>query len=416
MGHDQTYPKRALDRAGYRVSSVAVTEPAADAFGRLRVANPTTLFDSKMLFDKNPLFWDETITDNSGNATSTHDTSDASVSMYVEATDTIIRQTKQRFNYQPGKSQLVVCTGQLSNGGTGVMGRIGAFDANDGLFFELDDTTCSVVKRKATADTSVAQADWNLDKLDGTGPSGVTLDTTKAQIMFFDYEWLGVGRVRFGFYFDGLPVYVHEFDHVNELTSVYMSTPNLPVRYELSSAAGGASATMQHICSSVVSEGGSDLFGVIHAESTEGTAVVGTNADTIYAVIGLRLKGTHLDAIVKPEEVSMMAETADDFEWMLLLNPTVAGTPTFADVTNSACQSYTGASANVVTADSWDLRIAAGFTKNTNQGGSPVALDVQSAFGLGSTIAGTPDELVLAVRPLGAAAEIQGTLSWRELL
>lgn len=87
--------------------------PSIDAFGRMRVADPNTLFDSKMLWDKQPLIWDEEITNGSGNATSTHSVTDSRVRMHVEAGDTIIRQTFMRFNYQPGKSQQAMFTGVI---------------------------------------------------------------------------------------------------------------------------------------------------------------------------------------------------------------------------------------------------------------------------------------------------------------
>ena len=387
----------------------------SDAFGRLRVSEPVLLFDSKLLYDKNVLFWDEVITDNSGNATSTHSTDDASVSMTVEATDSVVRQTKQRFNYQPGKSQQIMLTGLLA-GGTGVKSRIGAFDANDGLFFELDDSTLSVVIRKNTTDTAVAQADWNMDKMDGTGPSGITLDTSKAQLFLTDYEWLSIGRVRFGFIFNGVPAYCHEVTNTNALTTPYTSTPNYPIRYEIASAAGGDTATMRHICSAVTSEGGQQGFGITNNASTAGTHVEADVADTIYAIVGIKLKSTHLDAGVHLEKISIINEKAQDFEWMLLLNPTVAGTFTYANVANSAVQKATGALANAVTADSWDLMLEGGFVKSSNQGGSEAQQVISDALGLGSLIDGTPDEFVLAARPLAADADIQGALTWRELL
>lgn len=394
---------------------VGPVEPVADAFGRFRTSNPETIFDSKQLYDKGTLWWDESITNGSGNAASTHSTANAEVVMHVESGDTIIRQTKQRFNYQPGKSQLVALTGVLPTG-AGVVGRIGVFDADDGLFFQTSGSTLSVVKRKGTTDTPVAQADWNLDKLDGTGISGAKIDLTKTQIFVIDFEWLGVGRVRFGVYVEGKPVYCHEFTHTNTLTSVYMATPNLPIRYQVSSTS--ASADMSHICSTVISEGGSDQFGMLHTRGTGGTHLDANTADTIYALLGMRLKTTHLDATVKPEALSVMAETGTDFEWMLGINPTVAASSafTYTDVPNSAVQVARGATANTISSSTtFTAIIAGGFVKNTVQSGG-ANLSINSPLGLGATIAGTRDQFVLAVRPLAGNADIQGDITWRELL
>jgi hypothetical protein len=139
-------------------------------------------------------------------------------------------------------------------------------------------------------------------------------------------------------------------------------------------------------------------------------------ADTIYALIGVRLKSTHFDTTIWDEAINVMNETAQDFEWMLLLNPTVAGTFTYADVANSALQVAYGVTANTITEDSWDVMFGSGFMKNTNQAGSPVSTVVDTSLRIGSTIAGVPDELVLAVRPLGAGADIQGSITVREIV
>ena len=384
-----------------------------DAFARSRFSQPTTLFDSKQLFDKNPIFWDELVTNNSGNATSTHSTTNASTNMYVEATDTIVRQTKTHWNYQPGKSQLGLFTGNLTtaSGLTGVIARIGLFTETDGLFFQSDSTTLSVTVRKASSNLNVERAYWNGDKMDGTGPSGVTIDATKCRIMFIDYEWLGVGRVRFGFFVDGIPVVCHTVNNFNQLTSVYISTPNLPVRYEISSAAGGSSATLQHICSSVISEGGIDDNGVIHTASTLGTHIDADAADVIYGVIGVRLKSTHLDLMAIPLALSMLCETVNDFyEWMLLMNPTVAGTPTWTAKTNSAMEVAKGATANTITAASWSVHMAGGFGTTS----IPITLPLERALKWGSTIGGVSDQVWLCVRPLQANSNVQGTFTWRE--
>jgi len=384
-----------------------------DAFGRQRVSQPETLFDSKQLYDKAPLVFDESITNTSGNATSTW--GNATVTMHAEAGDTIIRQSKVRMNYQPGKSQLAALTGVLP-AGTGVTARVGLFTATDGLFFERDAGTMGVVVRNDSVDVVVTSDSWNVDRMDGTGPSGVTVNFDKNQIYFIDYEWLGVGQVRYGLFLNGLPWVVHTVSNVNALDLPYLDTPNQPVRYEISVAAGGDPADMKHVCSTVASEGGVQANGVIRTITTGGTPITAAVVGTIYAILGIRLKSTHLDATVLTQSVNLIATTADDFEWLLLLNPTVAGAFTYGNVSNSALQTATGATANTITADSWDVLLSGGFTKNTQQGASSVNATLENALRIGSLIDGTPDEIVLAVRPLGADADMHATLTVRELV
>ena len=79
-----------------------------DAFGRLRISEPFTIFDSKQLHNNQPLFWDDAETSGTGTS-SAHSSARASTTISVSATTAgkRVRQSLQRFNYQPGKSQLV---------------------------------------------------------------------------------------------------------------------------------------------------------------------------------------------------------------------------------------------------------------------------------------------------------------------
>jgi hypothetical protein len=389
-----------------------------DAFDRLRVSNPYTIFDSKQLHDSSPLFFDQSL---GGSATSSHSTNDARTRLSVTASssDFAIRQTKQRFNYQPGKSLLLFGTLQASME-TGITKRIGFFDGtgtnfmtpNNGIWLEVNGTTPAwKIAKNGTTTENVAQSAWNTDPLDGTGPSGLTLDMDGMQIMIIDLEWLGSGRVRVGFMIKGLIRYVHNFDHANNalFPTVYMSTPNLPVRYDIQSDGSGA-GDLDHICSTVMSEGGIEKTGISRAIDTETTHLDANTADTPYVLLALRLKSTHLDITVLPEYMSMISETNDNFRWSLHLNPTYNGSLTYNDVDNSACQYAAGATANDITDQG--IKMDAGYA----QSAATVNRQFQSTLRIGSMIDGTPDELVLAVTPLSANADIQGSLSYRELL
>ena len=391
-----------VEKSRYRDS------PQLDAFGRLRVSNPQTIFDSKLLGDKQEVFWSEQITNLSGNATSTHSTTEAGVVMHVEAGDSIIRQTFMRFNYQPGKSQELFMTAVPGAGQAGVIRRIGLFEGNNGLFFEENGTAIRVVERKGAVDTPVDQSLWNKDIMNGGGPSGIVLNFARVQFFYLDFEWQGTGRVRMGFIIGGTLIVVHEFLHSNIDTSVYISNPNLPLRYEISST--GPAANLIQICVSVASEGGQDPTGIIRSASTNGVHVDANVADTIYAVVGIRLKSGFLFASIESVAISMISETNDDFEWLMFHNPVIAGAFTYSDETNSPVQAARGATANVVTGG---IRLAGGFASIDTQ---QADLPVKSRLRLGAAIDGSRDEHVLCVRPLSANADIQGALIWSELL
>jgi len=391
--------------------------PVIDAFSRLRTSSPFTIVDSKQLHDKQPLFYDESL---GGSATSTHNSTNADVEMAVTASssDFVIRQTKQRFNYQPGKSQLIYFTFRAPDA-AGVTMRVGLFSGTgtnnltplNGIWFENDGGTLSwnIAKNGSTTE-SVTQSNWNEDPMDGTGPSGFTLDTDACQIGLVDIEWLGVGRVRCGVVINGVPHYCHYFYHSNDpsFTSVYMSSPNLPVRYDIQSD-GTSAGQLDHICSTVISEGGVEFTGVLRSVNMGTTHIDANTAGTTYAMIGIRLKAAYLDISVLPEYFSILSITNDNYLWSLSLNPTVAGTFTYADITDSACQYAIGATANTVTG---------GLSIDSGYGSQQIIIDHRFITSLrpGSTIGGTMDELVLCVTPLSANADYLGSFTFRELL
>lgn len=395
--------------------------PDLDAFGRAKMSTTTTLFDSKQLFDNQPLAWDDAET-SGGSTTSSHSVNTASTTIGVGNTTAGVRtrQTMRRFNYQPGKSQLIMMTGVLdkSGGGTGITRFIGPHDDENGLFFKDNEGTYQVGIRTYTSgsavDTVVSQASWNLDTLDGdadaSNPSGITIDFSKTQIFVFDYEWLGVGDVRFGFFIDGHLIWCHVVHHANVDSQVYMSTPNLPLRYSIENDGTGAASTLECICSTVISEGGLEPTGHTFAAGTNGTHVDADSADSTYAVVGIRLDSAELDGQVTPKSVSMINESNQDFQWLIYLNPTVAGTFTYSDVTNSVVESATGATANTI---SGGTILASGFVKSGSQTGQ-ISEQVYGTLKLGSQIDSTADELVLAVKPLAANADIQGSITWLE--
>lgn len=398
--------------------------PAIDAFDRLRTSEPLTLFDSKQLYDKQPLFWDEVT---NGTATSVHSTTNASTTMSVSANnDFVIRQTKRRFNYQPGKSQSILCTLTLGATTANVTKRVGLFNSNtttpfasnyDGYYLEDNGSNVGLVISKNGTPNRVEQGSWNQDNFDGTGPSGINLDWTKSQIFFIDYEWLGVGRVRMGFVIDGILYYAHHFNHANSVTSVYCSTPNHSLRYEIRST--GGSASMQHICSSVSSEGGSEDNGIVRSINTNGTHLDANTENTLYALIGVRLKTTHLDTVVKILNIaSQIHTTSDRLLWEIRFNPTVAGTFTYSDVTNSSLQRALGATTNTVTSGTI---IDSGFVESGGAfsgGAGSTSRGINNALKLGSNIDGTRDTIILCVKPIAGSTDVdvEGSITIRELL
>jgi hypothetical protein len=403
-----------------------------DAFGRFRVSNPETLFDSKNIFndpdldnslENQPLFYDNQETAGSGTSTA-YVPLESSQKLYVSANTigTRIRQTKQRFNYQPGKSLMLIMSFVFGAADVGIKRREGWFDDNNGIYLEDDGGTYSIVQRTNTSGSAVnikiSQANWNIDKLDGSGASGITIDWTKTQLFYCDVEWLGVGRVRVGLIIDGEIIIAHEFYNTNFLDVVYQQTPNLPLRSEISNDGNGGAASLVQICSTVISEGAQNPLGLIRYASTAGTHLDANSENTLYALIGIKLKTAYIGEVIDILNIAIQIHTASHkLEWTLIFNPTIAGTFAFTDQPQSAIQVAKGATANTV---SGGYAIAGGFVESGgNQTGSAgsTAAEIKSALKLGSAINGVTDTIVLCVRPIASSTnvDVEGSITWREL-
>jgi hypothetical protein len=257
---------------------------STDSFGRLRVSDAFTLFDSSHRFSDNDLW--ATATATGGAAVFNANQGLVDLSVTAASGSEVLRETKKVFAYQPGKSLLSLNTFVFSPAKTNLRQRVGYFGSGNGIYLEQSGTQISLVLRSkvsgSVVNTGVLQADWNgEDRLDGTGTSGETLDPSKAQIFWLDLEWLGVGMVRVGFVFDGTIVYCHHFYHSNINSGVYMSSPNLPVRYELSSSSN-ATAALECICACVISEGGQDETGNLYSIDRELNPLTTANNADLY--------------------------------------------------------------------------------------------------------------------------------------
>ena len=388
---------------------------AYDAFGRLRVSNPLTIFDSKNIMSKNNLF-DESLT-GSGTVSYTAVKSTVNLNVTEVSGDKVIRQSKRVMSYQPGKSLLNLNTFVMNTLTANLKQKIGMFDSLNGIFFYADGTTLKIVRRTYTsgspADTEISQSSWNGDKLDGTGASGYTLDPTKATILFMDFEWLGMGSVRVGFVIDGKFIVAHTFKNANDLSTVYMQTANLPIRYEIQTASTLAAGTytLQQVCSTTMIEGGYAPEGIRQMIGTSqiNAGVNLTTVNTYYNIATIRIKSGRPYAVIVPSGLDILNISNNDFEFGLFLN-----------ATPSSAFSYTSYSDNV----EYDLttvdltvtgtRIAGGYL-----GGKTNPFSIGDGFvfanQLGQTISGTSDTLTLAVRTGSANGDVSGLLKWYDL-
>jgi len=410
----------AQNYSGYSIISPAISyanSPNIDAFGRLRVSEPFTLFDSSHRYADNGLW--ATATATSGTATFNSAQGLVDLAVTTASGSEVVRETFKVFSYQPGKSLLVLSTFVMSPAKTNLRQRIGYYGAANGYYLEQNDSTVSFVERTsvsgALVNTPVAQSSWNVDPMNGTGPSGITLDLTKSQILFMDLEWLGVGTVRIGFVINGNFYVCHNFHHANIIASTYITTASLPLRYEITNTGitSGAS-TLKQICSTVLSEGGYELNGSQQAIGipVNTPRTLGTSG-TFYPIISLRLKSTRLDAVVIPSALSILPITTGNYNWQLVGTGATTGGSWVSAGTNSSVEyNITG------TSFAGGKILGSGFFSETNQGGSQVDIlkDALFKFQLErNSLSSTPYELTLIVASDSASDTLVASMDWEEV-
>lgn len=375
---------------------------AIDAFGRQRVSQPFTLFDSVLRHGKNAEVWNETVS----GGTSEHLINESSVKMTVTASGhSILRRTRKRFPYQPGKGMNVLQSFVGSTPQAGLVQELGLFDNNNGIVLRASGTTVQFVVRSFTTgspvETIVNQSEWNID----TAP---WLDFSKTNIFTTDFEWLGVGRVRCGFVLDGEYYYCHEFNHANNLDAVYMTTAVLPLSYAIRATAT-VSGSMKQICSSVASEGGYEPGGAIYVTGRGASNFTAISSETMVAAI--KMASGRTDNVILPAQVdvSIGGNPASNVvaEWRMRLNPTVSGT--WLPALNGR--------GNVETMSSGTF--SGGTVVNTGLVSSRSAIEFHPQrsldLTLGTNAAGESDIVILTVQ-CSSSEDATGLLGWREVL
>lgn len=419
---------KTIFEVGMLSSRLTSSGTATDAFGRLRVSEPLTLFDSFHRYQDNGKF----ITNTSGTANTEYQVNQSVVDLNVGTAsgDRCYRESKRVFAYQPGKSLLIMNTFVMNAQKANLRQRIGYFNSQNGVFLENDGTGNYLVLRTYTSgsvvETRVAQANWNVDKFDGTGvssqsghPDRGTLNITKSNIFWIDVEWLGVGDVRCGFVVDGLMVPAHVFHNDNLNTTTYMTTAILPVRYEIENTGSTASASkMKQICSTVVSEGGYTLEGKARSVSIPITSPKDLpTAGTFTPILSIRLKDSFKDALAVLKDVEFFGVTNNtSYRYKIIIGGALTGaswvsaaadSPIEYDITASAITGGRDAQVGYV-------NVSAGA------GGAAVNLGRETLFAYQlerDPFAVSDNGIILTLAATGAANgnDAVGAMTWEEV-
>jgi hypothetical protein len=402
------------------LSTAAGDTASVDAFGRARTSEPETLFDSSFEYDLQPLFWDTSL---SGGADISHDSDKHVASMTVSGSvaGTAILQTFAYHPYQKGKSQRCIPTFVLGARAAGITRRVGYFDASDGVFFEQTNDGLFLVLRSSTSggveNTRIAQTDWNQDTLGGNGASGISLDETRRQILDIDIEWLGVGRVRYGFNIDGKAVFAHYVNNANAGPAApYMRSGTLPIRYEIVNDGTGEASELIAICAAVFSEGGFEAGrglpftanrGAVAASVAARVPVLSIRPKLTFNSLENRTQITPLDLSIFTTTQSVLVE--------VVYNALLFGTGSFVSADDNSAVEFN----NSFTAISGGFPVQSFYVSTAGTGANargesaspilsklPLTLDIDGA---------NPIPLTIVCTPLAATAAVHAAINWDEV-
>jgi hypothetical protein len=372
-----------------------------DAFGRARVSEPFTVFDSTLRYTKRADQWHET-TIGSGSTNYLINESSIELKTTTASGDTALRRSKRNMPYQPGKSLQIMQSFCGNTPIANLIQEVGYFDDDNGIILRASGTTIQfVIRSKATGSIVEEVADqstWNIDQF-------TSLAFDKTNIFITDLEWLGVGRVRCGFVIDGETKWCHEFNHANEKTAVYMTSATLPLSYRIRNNSVVASgATLKQICCSAMSEGGYEPTGPIYTGGAGITGVKSTTSETLFAAI--RMASGRTDNLILPAQVDAAVDGNAIAKWRLYLNPTVSGVWTAAENGRGNVEVMASGTFSGGTIISTGL-----LSGRSNTAFSP---EGALALSLGKDANGNSDVLMLTIQ-CETAMKATGQLGWREL-
>lgn len=403
-----------------------------NAFGGLRVSSTRLLGEYRYMYGSGASVQFNDLLATSGTITVDYTKNCAYGDVTTATGSRVVRQTKQYHPYIPGTSTKGMMTFKMDTAKANLVQAVGLFDDRDGIFFRMNGLTPEVVIRRDGTDIEVVnQSNWNVDRLDGSmsefNQTGVTADFSKCQILVIDYQWLGVGRVRVGFVTDGSLTYVHQFEHVNRTTEVYINQPSLPIRWEIRNTGTTASASrLMMICGAVYCEGADFETGFSRSISTDGTTTTVTNSTDGQLVLAIRLKNTLVGkqnhSLARLKNWSVFSTNDVQYKIVVLDSAAkIANNPTWASVPGYGWCEYVKNQAMVPgwAADNLYSVIHDGFATGANGAGSGTNV-VSDTENINNAIYQNYDStssqvIAIIAYKLASNSDVKAALQWIEV-
>ena len=372
--NNKTKSLRAQDSTNFEVMMLADKfgqpadwRPDFTSKNRMKMSQPQTIFYNTFGDSLNDNNWDTVFIqgDPSNTAIAAPTATEKSITMSVaNPGDKVIRQTRTVVPYIPGKEQMFSISLRYDQPTTGIKRRAGLFDINNGAFFEDTGVPVTIdgvdyptnyhvcILKNGVRVVDIPRQEWNGDRLDGTGRSGIVAESLAQQLLVIEYEWYGTGMVRFGYIIDNEYHTVHTVYNANNNTEgTWTATPFLPIRVEIQALNGepenpgvvygdpGTPHYFYQSSSSVVAEGGIETLGTPHnvmsgagnsnpggdgTITQSGTGNLGS-ARTYTPVLSIRLRSNSLEGVAIPTRLQVGTEDNTALYFHVVKNANLVG-------------------------------------------------------------------------------------------
>lgn len=317
-----------------------------DAFGNLSSSQVSSQIQLQFPYNVNA---DEVTSATTGSGTVTHSVPFAVLSTTAAINSTASISSKNSLHYYVGQGGLCLFTAIFTTGAANSTQEIGIGDSVNALTFGYNGTTFSINRRTNSVDNYIAQSDWNVDTMNGSGPSKVTLVPNYGNVFKIQYKWLGFGAINFFIENpnNGSFLLVHQIKYANQFTTTTLLNPTIPLFAKVSNTSNNTNIVLKTSSMSTFVEGQVNNLGLLNSiQNSKGTITTEVN------VLTIRNNAT-FGGITNRKQVIILFFSSDnagvpDVVYKLKLNATLGGSPSYTNIsTNTSVVSYDTAGTTV---------------------------------------------------------------------
>ena len=270
---------------------VTVADPRT-AFGELSVASNTPLAQTDFVYGINTVITSNVTSGSNASVTATNGLLSL-VANAAAGASMVMFKPKKFVKYRGGESTLTRITGAFTSGaptnsiqfvGTGFL-EPSSNVILDGMGFGYQGSSFGIFWFRNSSTTFIPQASWNLDTMQGTGKSGITLDPTKLNIFELKFQYLGGGNLFFYVLssITGRWVHVHMIQNAGTLVTPVFRDPTMHAMWYSNCYAVGNNTpvTVQGASCGQFLEGQRRFLGPKGAYAYIPTAAVTNNTNTL---------------------------------------------------------------------------------------------------------------------------------------